>query len=157
MQDNTSTDDLLKKLIKINEEQNKLLDKNNKSPDILEKIIFVFAGLTLISALASLSLAVLNLNGGTDINGWTIIILTYCFIFIGIIVSGGIIFPNLFKNRESRASIKLSIHNVLLVVVVGLGIVLPIIFAILCEFNPIILMMIITIIPIVYLIILYFG
>lgn len=152
--DNTSTEDLLKQPIEINEEQKELLSDNNNSSKILEKIIFVFAGLTLISTLSSMSLAFLQLNGGQDITGLAIIIFTYSLIFIGIVVSWKIIFPNLFKNRESKPSTKLFIHNVLLVVAVGLGIGLPIIFAILYQFNPIILIIIITI---VYLIILFYG
>jgi len=140
--DSTSTDDLLKQLIEVNEKQNELLEKNNKSSNILDKIIFGFSGLTLICALASANIASLQL-GSSHLTGFAIISLTYILIFIGLIILGVIVFTNLFKEREKNVPIIRSILNILLISVIGLGIGLPIMLAILYQFDQKIVMTII--------------
>ena len=141
--DSTSTDDLLKQLIEVNEKQNELLEKNNKSSNILDKIIFGFSGLTLICALASANIASLQLGSSQALTGFAIISLTYILIFIGLIILGVIVFTNLFKEREKNVPIIRSILNILLISVIGLGIGLPIMLAILYQFDQKIVMTII--------------
>jgi len=55
--DHTSTDDLLKKLIEIDEEQNKLLEKNNTISRKLNFVLLIIASLSFLSALASTQIA----------------------------------------------------------------------------------------------------
>ena len=84
---------------------------------------------------------------------WVFFYLTYVLIFIGLIVLGAVFFKNFIK-KIAELSKKLSIHNVILVILVGLVIGLPITLTLFCQLNPIILIIIISI---VYLMILFLG
>ena len=109
----SNDDNLLKKPIEINEKQNELLSNNNKSPNITEKIILVFTGLTLISALASLSIAFLQLDASKYTSGVAIIVVTYILILIPIAILVSIVFPNLIKNFVNlKEKLSLLLHSI---------------------------------------------
>ncbi|MDO9522743.1 MAG: hypothetical protein Q7J08_03415 [Methanocorpusculum sp.] len=82
----SSITELLQEILNETKKQTKLLSENKYSSNILEKIIFVFAGLSLISALASINIASLELNDSGNPTGLGIFYLTLIFIFIGIII-----------------------------------------------------------------------
>jgi len=89
VQDNTSTDDLLKKLIKINEEQNKLLDKNNNTSQKLNYLILIFAAISFLAALASTQIAALQLQASNidDCTGVGIFWLLFIIVMILLIIA----------------------------------------------------------------------
>ena len=62
--------------------QNKFLEENKHNSLILNQIIMVFTGISLFIALASMSLAFLQLKEGQDPSGLAIIILVSSFIII---------------------------------------------------------------------------
>jgi uncharacterized membrane protein YqjE len=122
--DSTFNKDLHNQIIKIIEKQNELLEKNHKLPDILNKIMLGFSGLTLICALSSANIASLQFDEGTSqaLTSSLILGLTYLLIFIGIIILSIFIFMNLSREKEKNSSNHFSISYFLFVCVVVLGI-----------------------------------
>ena len=84
MQDNTYTDDLLKKLIKINEEQNKLLDKNNSTSEKFNILLLIIASISFLAAFASTQISAQQLLTAENDSTGMIIFVGMC-VLVGIL------------------------------------------------------------------------